>query len=184
MFTLHRISWVAGLTALVLLGGCSSLYKADHELGMSNYTTAIPLYKDYLASHPDSADARRGMGVALMRSGQADAAIAEFNAVLAKKPKDAFSHLYLGVAQLYKGQVSEGMASMGRFDDKTQPLVGDEAKYQVNRVRNRLAGRTPSAAELQTMAREVDQAIAAAVVRQKDEDQKLREMNAGGGCGC
>jgi len=190
MFTVRRTSWIAGLTALVMLSGCSGLYKADYELDQSNYAKAIPLYKEYLGSHPDSADARRSMGVALMRSGQVDAAMAEFNAVLAKHPKDAYTHLYLGVAQLYKGQLNEGMASMERFDGKDQPLVGDEAKYQATQLRNKLAGKTPNAAEVQTMAREVDQAIAAAVARQKDEDQKAWEMNigggggGGGGCGC
>jgi tetratricopeptide (TPR) repeat protein len=188
MFKHVKSGWLAGVVVALMLGGCSAMYKADQELAQSNYSRAIALYQEYLVEHPDSTDARRNLGLAQLRAGQADAAVGELRRVLQKDGKDAFAHLYLGLGLMYQGRIAEGIASMERFDAPDQPMVGDEVKFQVSGLRNKLAGRTPSAAEAQAMARETDQAIATAVARQKEADRQAAEQaiggGAGGGCGC
>lgn len=182
-----KIGWLGGIALALLLGGCSAMYKADQELAQSNYAGAIALYQEYLAEHPGSTDARRNMGLAYLRAGQPDAAVNEFRGVLQRDGKDAYAHLYLGLGLMYQGQISEGIASMERFDAPDQPMVGDEIKYQASQMRNKLAGRTPSPSDARAMARETDQAISAAVMRQKEADRQAAELQiggGGGGCGC
>ena len=87
-FKYLRMPWLAGLTVLLLLSGCTALFKGNQQLDRANYAQAIPLYQEYLASHPDSVEARRNMGLAYLRSGQTDDAMVALKAAVAKDPKD------------------------------------------------------------------------------------------------
>jgi tetratricopeptide (TPR) repeat protein len=188
MFRVHcRVPGLL-LSIAVLLAGCSALYKADVKLEKGEYGQAITLYKEYLGKHPDSAEAQSRLGLAQLRSGQTDMAIAEFKSVLARSPKDPISNLYLGIAYLYKGNLRDGIAFMEQYMDEALPLVQDEVNYQLSLLRPKLSGTPLSGAEVQAIAKQTDDAVALAMGRQREEDQRALQNDigggAGGGCGC
>src|SRR5512138_1990180 len=61
--------------------------RANFEIG--NYGAAIEAYEKALAENPRSREASRGLGVARLRNGETDRAVAEFDRHLARFPDDA-----------------------------------------------------------------------------------------------
>src|SRR5512138_1508827 len=61
--------------------------RANFEIG--NYGAAIEAYEKALAENPRSREASRGLGVARLRNGDTDRAVAEFDRHLARFPDDA-----------------------------------------------------------------------------------------------
>jgi len=181
-------------SAIVFLTGCSGLTKANARLEQKKYGEAIQLYHEYLQQHPESTEARRNIGVAYLKSGQTDKAVAEFKSILEKKIKDPYSSLYLGLAYLYKGDVSEAVNFMERFKNPRQPLVEEEIRNQINLLQADLSEKNLSDEDLIVIANRIEKAVELAVARQKQADREALDTNTeeddsggggdGGGCGC
>lgn len=73
----------------------------------------IRTYRDYLAGHPDSVEARSNLGAALARAGRYDDAIAEYNQALERSPENAPVLLNLGLAYYKTGRPD---AAAARFE--------------------------------------------------------------------
>lgn len=175
-----KAGWI--LSVSLLAAACSSPYKGDVKLEQQAYAEAITIYQDFLQKHPDAADARRNLGLALMKSGQTDAAITEFSKLVARNARDAYSRLYLGIAHLHKANPTEAMNQMKAFGSPRQPMVEDEVRYQTSLVQTRLAGAAASSEDWAAAARRIEKAVELAIQKQKQAD--LDAMGAdGGGCG-
>jgi len=68
---------------------------------------AIRGYREYLAAHPDSVQARSNLGVALARAGRYDEAIAEYDRALSASPDNPALLLNLGLAYYKTGRPAE-----------------------------------------------------------------------------
>ncbi|GEM_PF-2291181 len=185
----------AFFSATVLLTGCSGFSKANTKLEQKKYDEAIPLYQEYLQQHPESAEARRSMGIAYLKSGHPDKAAAEFRSILEKKIKDPYSSLYLGLAYLYKGDVAEAVTFMEQFKNPRQPLVEEEIRNQIRLLQTELSEKNLSDEDLTAIADRIEKAVELAVARQKQADREALDTDTeeddsggnggdGGGCGC
>jgi tetratricopeptide (TPR) repeat protein len=76
--------------------------------------SAIHAYREYLETHPDSAEARSNLGAALARAGRYDEAIAEYDRALAKSPENPALLLNLGLAYYKTGRLGEAAARFER----------------------------------------------------------------------
>ncbi len=192
-----KICMILGVffSAMLLLTGCSGLTKANTKLEQKKYDEAIWLYQEYLQQHPESEEARRNMGVAYLKAGQTDKAVAEFRSILEKKVKDPYSSLYLGLAYLYKGEAGEAVTFMERFKNPRQPLVEEEVRNQIRLLQTDLSEKNLSDEDLIAIAERIEKAVELAVARQKNADREALDTTTGddnggggnggdGGCGC
>lgn len=92
-------------SAHLLIAGCvaAALWGQDAE-------TAIRAYREYLAAHPDSVEARSNLGAALAHTGRYDEAIAEYDRALAASPDNPALLLNLGLAYYKTGRPAEAAA--------------------------------------------------------------------------
>src|SRR5512142_1648752 len=83
---------VAALAAAPAAAGVAEswyLSRARANVAIGNYGAAIEAYEKALAENPRSGEASRGLGVARLRNGETDRAVAEFDRHLARFPDDA-----------------------------------------------------------------------------------------------
>ena len=83
-----------------------------HQAG--DLEAAIGMYREYLASEPDSVQARSNLGAALARTGRYDEAIAEYNLALRKSADNPALLLNLGLAYYKAGRHAEAAARFER----------------------------------------------------------------------
>lgn len=105
--------WVLGLALAVLPAAPqeprAELWRAValHEKG--DLEGAVRAYRAYLATEPDSVEARSNLGAALSRAGRFDEAISEYNAALQRAPGNAPILLNLALAYYKSGRVTEAV---------------------------------------------------------------------------
>ena len=83
-----------------------------HQAG--DLDAAIGAYREYLATEPDSVQARSNLGAALARTGRYDEAIAEYDRALRKSPDNPALLLNLGLAYYKTGRLAEAAARFER----------------------------------------------------------------------
>ena len=83
-----------------------------HQAG--DLEAAIGMYREYLATEPDSVQARSNLGAALARTGRYDEAIAEYNLALRKSADNPALLLNLGLAYYKMGRHAEAAARFER----------------------------------------------------------------------
>lgn len=184
----------AGISTLValLLLGCTSYAIGNKELKKNNYRAAITHYLEYLSKNPGHCQARVRLGFAYLKIGQLDESVQEFNHVLQQRPENPSAKLYLGLAWLHKGEFDRTVEIWRSYENKRQPLVEDEIKYQLTQLEiaeNQQLGNM-SATEISA---NVERAVEEAVAQQEAVDRAQRAGTGGGdngsdgtgeGCGC
>ncbi|HEY0307664.1 MAG TPA: tetratricopeptide repeat protein [Acidobacteriaceae bacterium] len=95
------------------LGG---LYDQTHQRKL-----AIENYRLALDQEPDNLDIRRALAQDLMQDLQDDAALAEYNRILATEPQDAQSYIRISDIQRRKGQYADSLSTL----EKAKTLVHD-----------------------------------------------------------
>lgn len=95
-------NWRAAGSVMVLFLA-AALFAQDPE-------AAIRGYRDYLAAHPESVEARSNLGAALAQAGHFDEAIAEYNRALDASPGNPALLLNLGLAYYKTGRPAEAAA--------------------------------------------------------------------------
>ena len=138
--------------AFALLSGCTPYMKGSMNIQQENYAAAIENFQEALAKDPNNWRARQQLGLAYLKTGQNDNAIAELQYVLGQeqgastafafapgdferglgqKPGDPFANYYLGLAYLYNGQRSEAVETWKSYQNKQEPLVEEKIKKQL-----------------------------------------------------
>lgn len=85
-------------------------------------------YKEYLAKHSDSVQARNKLGFAYLKTGQLDSAVKELQTVLTGEPGNSYAILYLGMAYLNKEELGKSIATWQTYRSEKEPLVEAEIK--------------------------------------------------------
>jgi tetratricopeptide (TPR) repeat protein len=75
-------------------------------------STAIRIYRELLASHPDSVELHANLGLALASSKQYNAAIEQYRVVLAAQPKNVRVRLNLALAYRQKGDLRHAASEL------------------------------------------------------------------------
>jgi protein O-mannosyl-transferase len=96
--------------AALLSAGLAFLTYRQSEI----YAGPIPLYEDTLAKNPDCWPAHNNLGMALRQNGQAEKAIAHYNAALRLKSNYPEAHYNLGNALLDLGHTRDAIAQYQR----------------------------------------------------------------------
>ncbi|WP_207683136.1 tetratricopeptide repeat protein [Desulfonema magnum] len=157
------------------------------KLKQKNYNEAIPLYKEYLAENPDSAEARLNMGIAYLKTGFADAAIAEFETVLKSSPNHPDAVLYMGLAHLSKGKLDEAIVVLENYRNSRKPLVEEEVMHQMTLLEDLYASdKTLFEENPMIIVNRVETAVNNALAEQKRADRQAlkmsKEQNNNKGC--
>ena len=129
--------------------------KGSMDMERGNYEAAIENFQQELSKNPDNWQARRQLGVAYLKTGRNDQAIAELQYVLgqeptnitalsyapqgverglAQNPADPYANYYLGMAYLRNGQRSEAVDTWRSYKNPSEPLVEDEIRRQITVV--------------------------------------------------
>ena len=137
---------------LLVLGGCTPYMKGTMDLERRNYEAAIESFQKELTRNPNNWQARQGLGLAYLKTGENDKAIDEFQFVLgqdteattafayapgtvdrelAQKPEDPFATFYLGMAYLYNGQRAEAIETLQSYKNRRAPLTEEEIRSQL-----------------------------------------------------
>ena len=137
------------IIGIVLLAGCTSYIKGSMNMERSNYEAAIEHFQQELSKNPTNWRARQNLGLAYIRTGQNDKAIAELQYVLGQEPTDvtslsyapqgvewgtgqnpnaSYSNYYLGLAYLRNGQREEALETWQTYQNPREPLLEAEIK--------------------------------------------------------
>ncbi len=179
---------------LIFLAGCSVLTKANVKLSQKQYEDAILLYEKYLEKHPETAEARSGLGIAYFKIGFLDEAIAAFEAVPETKPGEPDATLYKGLAYLKKGETDRAIKVLQGYRNSEQPLIEEEVGLQLKLFTKKM-GEDPVTYKksLSALADQFEAYVNEAALRQKKVDERTRGLSEkdtdggtddGGGCGC
>ncbi len=179
---------------LIFLAGCSVLTKANVKLSQKQYEDAILLYEKYLEKHPETAEARSGLGIAYFKIGFLDEAIAAFEAVPETKPGEPDATLYKGLAYLKKGETDRAIKVLQGYRNSEQPLIEEEVGLQLKLFTKKM-GEDPVRYKksLSALADQFEAYVNEAALRQKKVDERTRGLSEkdtdggtddGGGCGC
>jgi tetratricopeptide (TPR) repeat protein len=93
-----------------------SLYDQTHQA-----KPAIEAYRLSLDQEPDNTDTRRALAQALLADQQYDAALAEYNRILAAEPQNPQAYIRISDIQRQKGQYEESLATL----QKAKTLIHD-----------------------------------------------------------
>jgi len=93
-----------------------SLYDQTHQT-----KNAIEVYRLALDQEPDNTDTRRALAQALLTDQQYDAALVEYNRILAAEPQDAQAYIRISDIQRHKGQYEDSLATL----EKAKTLIHD-----------------------------------------------------------
>jgi tetratricopeptide (TPR) repeat protein len=120
-----------------------------------NYEAAIDNFQQELSKNPTNWRARQNLGLAYIRTGQNDKAIAELQYVLGKEPADvtalsyapqgsewgsgqnpnaSYANYYLGLAYLRNGQRTEAVKTWRSYKNPREPFIEAEIKRQITVV--------------------------------------------------
>ncbi len=122
--------FIFGMLALSLFfSGCGTMM-AEFKMRQESYEEAIPLYREYLAEHPDQFRVRSRLGFASLKTGRMDEAIVELEKALDQEPGDPFSVLYLGMAHLNKEEIGKAIQLWQGYRNRNQPRV----EAEINRL--------------------------------------------------
>jgi tetratricopeptide (TPR) repeat protein len=110
--------------------GCGPGTSADLRYNFGGYESAIPWYEKHLTRNPDDWNARTRLGHALYETGQFDRAIAEFQAVLDRRPGIPDATYYLGLAQLAKDDRQAAVDAWADYRNPKKPTVGEAIARQ------------------------------------------------------
>jgi len=173
--------------SIAILSGCGGgPGEANIKLEHKRYNEAIVLYQEYLKGKPDSVEARNKLGFAYLKAGFADRAIEEFETVLERESCNPHATLYMGLAYLNEGKSDKAIMILEKYENKTQPLVVGEVRYQLALLKTprgkRIAADRPAAA----MSR-IEASVRMAAARQEEADRRAwnlsgEEGNGGNGC--
>ncbi len=155
MFNKYIYPQVLIIIGVVLLAGCTSYIKGSMDMERKNYESAIENFQQELSKNPTNWRARQHLGLAYIRTGQNDRAIAELQYVLGQEPADvtalsyapqgvewgagqnpnaAYANYYLGLAYLRNGQREEALETWQAYKNPRGPLLEEEIKRQLTVV--------------------------------------------------
>jgi tetratricopeptide (TPR) repeat protein len=86
--------------------------RADYALGLENYSEAIRLHQEFLASHPGNALAHYHLGFAYGMSGRSEDEIREYEAAVSLGSRDWDLFLNLGIAYLEQNKLVKSIDSL------------------------------------------------------------------------
>jgi len=114
------------LCCAALLAGCNAAMTAPDALRSGNYAAAATAFQAQVAANPADWKAREMLGYALLKGGDAQKALPEFEKALAQEPLASMCHVYLGWAQLTLDNQQAALEAWRAFNDPTKPLVRQE----------------------------------------------------------
>lgn len=138
-----------------MFAGCSSYNKGFMSLERNDYDSAIESFQQELKKNPNNWQARQRLGVAYMKTGQNDKAIAELQYVLGQEPADLsalsyapqdvarglgqmpdapYANYFLGLAYLRNGQRSQAVETWQSYKNPREPLLESEIGRQLTIV--------------------------------------------------
>lgn len=125
------------LLGAILLSGCATLEltKAEIMVSQKKYAESIPIFKQYLVKNPDSVQARSRLGFVYLKTGQLDAAIAEFKKALKIEPREPYATFYLGMAYLNKEDFDGAIDVWRSYRNTEKRLVEREVKRLIRLIR-------------------------------------------------
>ncbi len=159
------------LFAVILLTACSAgvIQRADSKYLARDYRAAADLLELYLDEHPEAALARRKLAHSLFENGWYREAAGQFEKVIASRPHDTFSHLYLGLAYLRLGDYRKTLAGWQRLEVTERPLIAEVKSSQISRVAAK-APEIASEAQLNDLADQVESAVEEALFAEQQRD--------------
>jgi Flp pilus assembly protein TadD len=105
---------VRSTMAAVLLAGCATAVgRGETALHAGRPEEAARQFALALAADPARVDAQLGLGIARFRLGAWDGAVTVLQAVVEAAPRSPEAHLYLGLAQLMRGDVAAARTELG-----------------------------------------------------------------------
>jgi tetratricopeptide (TPR) repeat protein len=133
---MRKICQLLGIVVLVAFGlsGCSAYMAGNLKLSQKQYEAAIADYQEALAKDPDHWQARRQLGYAYIKAGQADKAIEELTKVLQQRPGDPDATYYLGLARLDNEQLPKAAQTWKTYKNTEKPMVAEAIRRQVTVV--------------------------------------------------
>ncbi|MFO7604716.1 MAG: tetratricopeptide repeat protein [Desulfurivibrionaceae bacterium] len=159
------------LFAMMLLTACGSgvIQRAETKYLARDYSAAADLFEEYLDEHPDADLARRKLAHSLFKNGRYREAAGQFEKVIANRPRDTFSHLYLGLAYLRLGDYRKTLAGWQRLEIRERPLIAEVKSSQISRI----AAKAPEIAsedQLNDLASQVESAVDEAFFAEQQRD--------------
>jgi tetratricopeptide (TPR) repeat protein len=155
MFKSNHYPQVLLFIGVILFSSCTSYMKGSMNMERSNYEAAIEHFQQELSKNPTNWRARENLGLAYIRTGRNDSAIAELQYVLGQEPTDvtalsyaptsvdwsagqnpnaSYSNYYLGLAYLRNGQREEALKTWQDYTNPREPLLEEEIKRQLTVV--------------------------------------------------
>jgi tetratricopeptide (TPR) repeat protein len=143
------------IIVLAMLSGCTPYMKGTMNIEGENYAAAIDNFQEELSKNPNNWRARQQLGLAYLKTGQNNEAIAELQYVLGQepaditalsyapkdidrglgqKPGDPSSKYYLGLAYLHNGQRSEAIETWQSYQNSRAPLVEEVIRQQITLI--------------------------------------------------
>lgn len=143
------------IMGLMLLSACTSYMKGTMDMERGNYEAAIESFRQELSKNPNNWQARQQLGVAYLKTGRNDQAIAELQYVLGQeptditalsyapqgverglgqKPDDPYANYYLGLAYLRNGQRGEAVETWRSYNNPRESLLEEEIRRQITVV--------------------------------------------------
>jgi Flp pilus assembly protein TadD len=90
--------------------------EAKKQIDGGNYAAAVPLLEQVVAADPKNADAYNELGFSLRKSGNKDAALANYEKALALQPEHRGANEYLGELYLEMGQLDKAKERLKVLD--------------------------------------------------------------------
>jgi Flp pilus assembly protein TadD len=91
--------------------------EAKKQIDGGNYAAAVPLLEQVVAADPKNADAYNELGFSLRKSGNKDAALANYEKALALQPEHRGANEYLGELYLEMGQLDKAKERLKVLDN-------------------------------------------------------------------
>ncbi|MFN2366575.1 MAG: tol-pal system YbgF family protein [Desulfurivibrionaceae bacterium] len=159
------------LFAVMLLTACSAglIQRAESKYLARDYRAAADLLELYLDEHPDADLARRKLAHSLFENGRYREAAGQFEKVIGNRPRDTFSHLYLGLAYLRLGDYRKTLAGWRRLEVAERPLIAEMKSSQISKI----AAKAPEIAsedQLNDLADQVESAVEEAFFAEQQRD--------------
>lgn len=95
---------------------------------LKKYNDAAAAYQRSLNLDPDNPDAQKGLAKALLEDDQLDAALKQFQALVAADPTDADSEIHISEIQRRQGHYEDALATL----EKAKPQVQDSEELNYN----------------------------------------------------
>lgn len=159
------------LFAVMLLNACGFdvIQRAETKYLAQDYQAAADLLKLYLDDHPHADLARRKWAHSLYENGRYREAVSQFEKVLANRPQDIFSRIYLGLAYLRLGDYQKTLAGWHRLKVTEGSLIAEVKSSQISRIAVR-ASEIASENQLNDLANQVESAVEEAYFAEQQRD--------------